>query len=81
MTIPDPVEGFEAQCDIHRRAQTLFHDLGRALGLPAWDTLSMGMSADLEAAIHAGSTLVRVGTALFGQRPRAGVAFPVQSDA
>ena len=81
MTIPDPVEGFEAQCQVHRRAQTLFHDLGRALGLPAWDTLSMGMSADLEAAIHAGSTLVRVGTALFGRRPRAGVAFPVQSDA
>jgi Predicted enzyme with a TIM-barrel fold len=30
----------------------------------------MGMSADLEAAIHAGSTLVRVGTAIFGGRPR-----------
>ncbi|WP_454667254.1 YggS family pyridoxal phosphate-dependent enzyme [Acinetobacter calcoaceticus] len=33
-----------------------------------WDTLSMGMSSDLEAAIAAGSTLVRVGTALFGAR-------------
>ncbi|MCH7383995.1 YggS family pyridoxal phosphate-dependent enzyme [Acinetobacter dispersus] len=33
-----------------------------------WDTLSMGMSADLEAAIAAGSTMVRVGTALFGAR-------------
>jgi uncharacterized pyridoxal phosphate-containing UPF0001 family protein len=32
------------------------------------DTLSMGMSADLEAAIHAGSTLVRVGSAIFGAR-------------
>ncbi|HEX4869200.1 MAG TPA: YggS family pyridoxal phosphate-dependent enzyme [Moraxellaceae bacterium] len=35
-----------------------------------FDTLSMGMSDDLEAAIAAGSTLVRVGTALFGARPR-----------
>jgi hypothetical protein len=34
------------------------------------DTLSLGMSADLEAAIHAGSTMVRVGTAIFGGRPR-----------
>lgn len=33
-----------------------------------WDTLSMGMSGDLEAAIDAGSTMVRVGTALFGAR-------------
>jgi pyridoxal phosphate enzyme (YggS family) len=37
----------------------------------AMDTLSMGMSADLEAAIHAGSTIVRVGTALFGPRETA----------
>ncbi|MBK0064967.1 MULTISPECIES: YggS family pyridoxal phosphate-dependent enzyme [unclassified Acinetobacter] len=33
-----------------------------------WDTLSMGMSADLEAAIAAGATIVRIGTALFGTR-------------
>lgn len=39
----------------------------RSQGLPL-DTLSMGMSADLEAAVAQGSTLVRVGTALFGQR-------------
>ena len=71
MTIPDPVEGFEAQSQVHQRAHALFVAMGQELSLPAWDTLSMGMSADLEAAIHAGSTLVRVGTALFGQRPRA----------
>ena len=41
---------------------------GRAAGL-SLDTLSMGMSADLEAAIAEGATLVRVGTALFGARP------------
>jgi pyridoxal phosphate enzyme (YggS family) len=40
-----------------------------AAGLPL-DTLSMGMSADFEAAIAAGSTCVRVGTAIFGERPR-----------
>ncbi|NHC04560.1 YggS family pyridoxal phosphate-dependent enzyme [Acinetobacter sp. 187] len=36
--------------------------------LEQWDTLSMGMSGDLHAAIAAGSTMVRVGTALFGAR-------------
>ena len=42
-------------------------DAARARGL-ALDTLSMGMSADLEAAIAEGATLVRLGTALFGDR-------------
>lgn len=68
MTIPDPVEGHAAQLALHRRASALFGQLGAALAPPCWDTLSMGMSADLEAAIEAGSTLVRVGTALFGGR-------------
>jgi pyridoxal phosphate enzyme (YggS family) len=79
MTIPDPVEGFEAQVALHRRAQDLFAAIGAELKSPVWDTLSMGMSADLEAAIRAGSTLVRVGTALFGQRPRGETCFPLQS--
>ena len=35
---------------------------------PAMDTLSMGMSADLEAAILEGATMIRIGTALFGER-------------
>jgi pyridoxal phosphate enzyme (YggS family) len=68
MTIPDPVEGFEAQVALHTQAKHLFDRLQASLALPHFDTLSMGMSADLEAAIHAGSTLVRVGTALFGAR-------------
>jgi len=42
-------------------------DAARAGGL-AVDTLSMGMSADLEAAVAEGATLVRIGTALFGER-------------
>jgi len=68
MTIPEPAEDFEAQLAVHRRARALFDAL-RAAGLPL-DTLSMGMTADLEAAIHAGSTMVRVGTAIFGGRPK-----------
>jgi uncharacterized pyridoxal phosphate-containing UPF0001 family protein len=42
-------------------------DALRHEGLPL-DTLSMGMSADMEAALEQGSTMLRVGTALFGQR-------------
>jgi pyridoxal phosphate enzyme (YggS family) len=66
MTIPEPATDFDAQLAVHRRAWELFQSLRQA-GL-ALDTLSMGMTADLEAAIHAGSTLVRVGTAIFGGR-------------
>jgi len=68
MTIPDPVPGFEAEVALHRRATALFEQVRQQLAPPHWDTLSMGMTADLEAAIAAGSTLVRVGTAIFGQR-------------
>lgn len=66
MTIPEPAPDFESACALHARARVLFEQLN-AQGL-ALDTLSMGMSADLEAAIHAGSTMVRVGTAIFGGR-------------
>ena len=48
MTIPDPVEGFDAQLALHAQAKRLFDALQTALGLPHFDTLSMGMSADLE---------------------------------
>jgi pyridoxal phosphate enzyme (YggS family) len=41
-----------------------------AVSLPGLDTLSMGMSGDFEAAILEGSTMVRIGTALFGPRPQ-----------
>lgn len=68
MTIPDPVDGFEAEVALHRRATALFEHVRTELALPHWDTLSMGMTSDLEAAIAAGSTLVRVGTAIFGKR-------------
>ena len=68
MTIPDASPDFASQLAVHQRAAALFADTAVTLKLPAFDTLSMGMTGDLEAAIHAGSTMVRVGTAIFGQR-------------
>jgi pyridoxal phosphate enzyme (YggS family) len=68
MTIPDPVEGLDAQVAVHAKARALFDQVKLALNLPHFDTLSMGMTGDLEAAVQAGSTMVRVGTAIFGGR-------------
>lgn len=68
MTIPDAVDSFNAQVAVHNQAKRLFDELQTTLGLPHFDTLSMGMSADLEAAVQAGSSMVRVGTAVFGSR-------------
>jgi PLP dependent protein len=67
MSIPEPVQGFEAQRAPHRRLRELLGTL-RADGLPGLDTLSIGMSGDLEAAIAEGATIVRVGSAIFGER-------------
>jgi hypothetical protein len=69
MAIPDP-----SQSDAHLKRS--FQTLAQALatmqeqlpGLEALNTLSMGMSGDLELAINQGATWVRVGTALFGER-------------
>lgn len=66
MSIPEAVTGFEAQRAPHRWLRELLDALRRD-GL-ALDTLSMGMSADLEAAISEGATIVRIGTAIFGPR-------------
>ena len=68
MSIPEPVADFASACRVFSRVKDVFDALNAA-GL-ALDTLSMGMSADLEAAIHSGSTLVRVGSAIFGGRPK-----------
>ena len=66
MAIPEPAADFEAQRTPHRALRELLDRLNQAgLGL---DTLSMGMSADLEAAVLEGSTLVGVGSAVFGAR-------------
>lgn len=66
MTIPAPSSDLEMQRLPFRRLRELFEQLNRE-GL-ALDTLSMGMSNDIEAAIAEGATLVRVGTAIFGER-------------
>ena len=66
MTIPEPAPDYAGALAVHQAAKDLW-DRMRAAGLDI-DTLSMGMSADLEAALAAGSTMVRVGSALFGSR-------------
>lgn len=66
MAIPEPAPDFAAQRELFMRATAVFEQI-RQSGI-ALDTLSLGMSADLEAAIAAGSTMVRIGTAIFGKR-------------
>jgi len=66
MAIPEPAEDFEAQRRPHRALRELLAALNQAS--LALDTLSMGMSADLEAAVAEGATIVRIGTAIFGAR-------------
>ncbi|GAB4296718.1 MAG: YggS family pyridoxal phosphate-dependent enzyme [Thiohalomonadaceae bacterium] len=67
MAIPAPADGLERQRQPFRRLREALEQLNAA-GLQL-DTLSMGMSDDLEAAIAEGATLVRVGSAIFGARP------------
>ena len=68
MAIPEPGGDDAAMRRPHRALRELLTALQRVDGLAGLDTLSMGMSADLEAAIAEGATLVRVGTAIFGER-------------
>jgi len=63
MTIPEPTEDVSSQ----RRSFARLRECRDAIALPL-DTLSMGMSHDLDAAIQEGATLVRIGTAIFGTR-------------
>ena len=66
MSIPEPDESPLRMLEIHRQTHALWESCRDTSA--RWDTLSMGMSADLAAAIQAGSTMVRVGTAIFGRR-------------
>ena len=66
MTIPEPSDNFGQQREAFHRLRQSLEELNSA-GLQM-DTLSMGMSSDLEAAIAEGATLVRVGTDIFGHR-------------
>ena len=69
MAIPEPAINFVAACALHAMAKDVFDDINKSGDLPApMDTLSIGMTADLEAAIHSGSSMVRVGSAIFGSR-------------
>ena len=66
MTLPAPELGFEQQRAAFARVRKLLEEL-KAQGLEL-DTLSMGMTGDMEAAIAEGATIVRIGTAIFGAR-------------
>lgn len=68
MAIPEPIADVALQRSRFRTLRELFDD-ARAHGLEL-DTLSMGMSDDMEAAIAEGATMVRIGTAIFGARER-----------
>ena len=66
MAIPEPAEDVESQRKPFALLRALQQQLTEA-GIPT-DTLSMGMSADMDAAIAEGATIVRIGTAIFGKR-------------
>jgi len=66
MAIPEAVDDPSAQRLPFQQLRELSESI-RAAGVPL-DTLSMGMSHDLEAAIAEGATIVRIGTAIFGER-------------
>jgi pyridoxal phosphate enzyme (YggS family) len=68
MAVPEPTDDERLQRARFRELRELYEALKRA-GL-SLDTLSMGMTADMEAAIAEGSTMVRIGTAIFGQRQK-----------
>ena len=69
MLLPKSRQGFDQQRQPFNAARELLERTNQRFGL-AMDTLSMGMSNDLEAAIAEGSTMLRVGTDLFGRRGR-----------
>jgi pyridoxal phosphate enzyme (YggS family) len=69
MGIPAPTTAVDEQRASFRQLKDIFDDINNQ-GIPM-DTLSMGMSGDLEPAIAEGSTMVRIGTAIFGERKKA----------
>ena len=69
MTMPRETAAADEQRTAFHRLAQLF-DTVRPLQTGSWDSLSMGMSADFEVAISEGATLVRLGTAIFGQRTK-----------
>ncbi len=67
MVIPAPEDNFDKQLEVFAKVSAIKDTLNAEQGIEL-DTLSMGMSNDIEAAIAGGSTMVRIGTAIFGQR-------------
>jgi pyridoxal phosphate enzyme (YggS family) len=65
MSIPPPTSVYDQQVQQFNECQIVFQNMRKIIPV---DTLSMGMSGDLEAAIECGSTMVRIGTDIFGQR-------------
>ena len=59
----DPQKGYSKLRDLFNHLKEIY-----AHEFHAWDTLSMGMSKDLEVAVNCGATIVRVGTDIFGSR-------------
>lgn len=70
MSIPDPLADASAMLAVHRQVVAVFENLRQISGLATLDTISLGMTADLDSAIAAGSTMVRVGSGIFGTRDR-----------
>ncbi|MRT20932.1 YggS family pyridoxal phosphate-dependent enzyme [Comamonas sp. CAH-2] len=69
MSIPDPQADDAAMLAVHRQVVAVFARIRDSVpGLVQWDTISLGMTADMHTAIAAGSTLVRVGSGIFGAR-------------
>ncbi|MBN6074613.1 YggS family pyridoxal phosphate-dependent enzyme [Aggregatibacter actinomycetemcomitans] len=68
MAIPEPTDDVVRQEQVFYQMRTLFEQLQQALPNAQIDTLSMGMTDDMQTAIKCGSTMVRVGTAIFGKR-------------
>jgi len=64
-----PIEEYEGQArEVFAKTRTIFEDLKGYTGLEGWKVLSMGMSQDYKSAIYEGSTHIRIGTAIFGDR-------------
>ena len=70
MSIPDPQPSAEAMLAVHQRVAAVFTQIQQSgqVDVSCFDTLSLGMTEDLELAIQAGSTMVRVGSGVFGKR-------------
>ena len=68
MAIPEPTDDVAQQEQTFCQMKTLFEQLQQAVPNAQIDTLSMGMTDDMQSAIKCGSTMVRIGTAIFGKR-------------